>query len=162
MTLRKKTLVSTFSPKCVVDHLGAVPKGGNDDAVLVVAACKNEARIYDSATEELHASVGLGDNIVAMSVHPTNKHFIVATRGGKLHMIRLGAEANDIKHVAIFSSDDNDGSVEYACGEIHPDGLLYAVGTTTGKIQLWDLKSKNLAATLEVRFFYYSLSWICL
>jgi pre-mRNA-processing factor 19 len=44
-----------------------------------------------------------------------------------------------------FESNDGD---EIACGALHPDGLIYAVGTTAGKLSLWDFKSQKLAATM--------------
>ncbi|CAB9514033.1 mRNA-processing factor 19 [Seminavis robusta] len=138
----KKSVGATFHPKCVVASLDAMP---NDGSVWVVAACGQEARIYNSASEEVHASCNVGDTVVEVSGHPTNKHCCAVTKGGKLLLFRIGEK--DMEHVSTFSSDQ---SMEYACGGMHPDGLLFAVGTTNGKIELWDLKNKNIGANLSV------------
>jgi hypothetical protein len=57
---------------------------------------------------------------------------------------------NALQQVASFQND-NDDSVEYSCGALHPDGLLYAAGTTKGQVHMWDFKNKVLASTLQVR-----------
>ena len=46
------------------------------------------------------------------------------------------------------ASFENAGST-YTAGKLHPDGLLFAAGTDSGDLQLWDFKSGSLAITLK-------------
>jgi pre-mRNA-processing factor 19 len=43
----------------------------------------------------------------------------------------------------------HDGAVEFSSGCIHPDGLIYAAGTTNGKLLIYDLKTQAVAGTLQ-------------
>lgn len=139
-----QVVVATMSPKSVVHSLDIMAK--DEAALLVVAAAGNELRVYDSSTQEMVGSNDTGDAIVSVSAHPTNKHCCALTKGGKLALFRVGGELG-VQHVSTFTVDD----VEFTCGTLHPDGLLYACGTSNGKILVWDLKSKALAATMPVR-----------
>jgi pre-mRNA-processing factor 19 len=42
---------------------------------------------------------------------------------------------------------------KYTAGAMHPDGLIYAVGTEGGKLVVWDLKTQSVAMTLDVSQF---------
>jgi WD40 repeat protein len=56
--------------------------------------------------------------------------------------------------VAIFRAlpPDDGGPVStqhtYTAGALHPDGLIYVAGTTTGAVHVWDFRNKSLASTL--------------
>ena len=82
--------------------------------------------------------VTLTQNIVGINVHPSQQHFVVTTTNG-VRIYSMSGEA-----LAYFESADGDNT----CAALHPDGLLHAVGTSTGKLCLWDFKSQKLASTL--------------
>jgi pre-mRNA-processing factor 19 len=82
--------------------------------------------------------VTLTQQIVGIHLHPSQQHFVVTTTVG-VHMYSMTGEA-----LAFFESTDG----ENTCAALHPDGLLHAVGTSTGKLCLWDFKSQKLASTL--------------
>lgn len=138
-----QVIVATMSPKCLVNSLAIMPK--DDAALLVVAAAGKEVRVYDTSTQDLAGSCDMGDAIVSVSAHPTNNHCCAVTKGGKMAIFRIGGELG-VQHVSTFTADD----VQYTCGTLHPDGLVYAAGTSTGQFLVWDLKSKALAVTMPV------------
>ena len=84
-------------------------------------------------------------DVVAVQIHPDKKH-ILAAAGKTLSLMRLEAGNNKVNIVAVFERDDDD---QYTSGALHPDGLIYVAGCSTGKILLWDLKSRSMAGTLK-------------
>jgi pre-mRNA-processing factor 19 len=99
---------------------------GNIDNTVVVL--KGEDELF---------KLTLDQQIVSLHLHPSQQHLIVTTTTG-IHIYDMTGEA-----LTFFSSED-----EITCAALHPDGLLHAVGTSTGKMCLWDFKSQKLASTL--------------
>jgi pre-mRNA-processing factor 19 len=85
--------------------------------------------------------------IVDLRIHPSEQHVCAAAADGRVIMASL--EGDGLQQVAYFEGTDD--SVEYTCGALHPDGLLYAAGTEAGQVLMWDFKNKTLASTLQVR-----------
>ena len=107
--------------------------------VAVVVGNGKTVQVYDTEKDTLLTTLDLDDAAVAIDIHASLQLFAVATS----NKIRL-YKAQDAELVASFTSEST-----IACGAMHPDGLIYVVGTTAGKIDLWDFKSGLLAGTLE-------------
>ena len=88
--------------------------------------------------DEERFKVTLMQSIVGVDLHPSQQHFVVTTTND-VRIYSMSGEA-----LACFESTDG----ENTCAALHPDGLLHAVGTSTGKLCLWDFKSQKLASTL--------------
>jgi pre-mRNA-processing factor 19 len=133
-SLKDKTLVHTIATGVVVssvnvsaDNIAAgLPKGK-----LVLYSAKD-----GSTTTELE----LKSPIVDVALHPTGKHVVVTTENGTISLLSV---EGDMKKQ--FTSPDT----TYTSGELHPDGLIYAAGTSVGQVHLVDFKSQQLASTLE-------------
>lgn len=147
----KQVLVYSVSEKVVKQsfNLGTIPTCVDIYESSMVIACNAGGRVLAYSLED-GSTVGefqAGEPVVDIRIHPTSKHICVATKSGKVFVCLV--EENAIIHIAKFSSDDD--SVEYTCGALHPDGLIYAAGTKNGQVHMWDFKNKVLASTLEVR-----------
>ncbi|KAL7556355.1 hypothetical protein ACA910_006283 [Epithemia clementina (nom. ined.)] len=116
----------------------------------IVAGCSNgKVQIWKSDGEALGQVEisSLESSVVAVHIHPDKSHVLAASQLGVLSLIRI-SENGDNKLVAIFKKEDAE-DVSFTCGALHPDGLIYVTGCSSGKIFLWDLKSRSMAGTLE-------------
>lgn len=146
---KEKQVVVYSAEEEVVKHtfnVGSVPIGVDIyESVVVVAAAKGQILVYSaddgSTLGELQVD---GGEVVDVKVHPTTKHICVATSDGRVLLCLL--EEGKLLIVAEFKGET---SVEYSCGAVHPDGLLYAAGTNTGEVHMWDFKNKALASTMK-------------
>ncbi|CAJ1934815.1 unnamed protein product [Cylindrotheca closterium] len=112
---------------------------------LVAAANKNGRMIvYSLPDGSIVGELQSKTPIVNLCIHPSANHLCIATKAGKIIIYAL--QDQKIFPVSEFSGDE---AAEYTCGALHPDGLIYAAGTTTGKIHMWDFKNKLLASVLE-------------
>ena len=104
----------------------------------VVAGVNKTVKLFDK--EEEIASLELASDVVQVQFHPSGQHIVVLLKESKL--ILCDATLNEV------ASFENAGST-YTAGKLHPDGLLFAAGTDSGDLQLWDFKSGSLAITLK-------------
>jgi len=87
--------------------------------------------------------------VVGVSIHPTGTYALATTRKGTVVFLSVSSsEGEGVQKRAVFREKDAD-DVQYSCSMIHPDGLILGVGTTEGKLKIWDLKTQKLAQTLE-------------
>lgn len=112
--------------------------------VLAVGATNGKIIAYSVAGGSTLGELTVKADIVDIEVHPTGKHLCAAASDGRV-MIGL-LEDGKLSLVSTFQGEE---SVEYTCGALHPDGLLYAAGTKIGAIHMWDFKNKVLASTLK-------------
>ena len=135
-----KVVKHTFAFKAVATA-AAIGKG------LVVAGTKSGIiRAYFlSSDEPISSSIAVKSAIVNISVHPTGEHVVACTSDGSV--IVCIAEDGQLQEVASFSAPSKES---YTSAALHPDGLIYVAGTSTGKLHVWDFKNKALAATLQV------------
>jgi len=150
-----QVVAATISSKVLVHSLDTMPKEEAEGALLIVAACGDELRVYDSSTEDVIGTCDLSEQIVSACGHPTNQHCVAVTKSGKAAIFRVGG-AKGLQQISTFSQE---GAV-YSCGTLHPDGLILAAGTSTGQIALWDLKNKMLASTIPVSLTYFCFSFL--
>lgn len=128
-------LVGTGSADGVV-RLYSVPiaSGGNDEVQLL-------------GSEQL---TGGGEGVVPVSVI---MHFSSTVEGATIIVGGSDGSVNLFKSVEsglklITHLKSVDGN-EFTSGCIHPDGLIYTAGTTSGKLLIYDLKTQAVAGTLE-------------
>lgn len=132
-----KMLVVTGSADGVV-RLYLVPfggDGGGDDVQLL-------------GSEQVGS-----DGILPISaiVHPSSNledgtTIIVGGSDGSVNVFK--SIPSGLKKITHLKSSE-DGSVAFSSGCLHPDGLIYAAGTTDGKLLIYDLKTQAVAGTLQ-------------
>lgn len=134
MVVSEKTmLVGTGSADGVV-RLYSVPiKSGGDDEVQLLGS------------EQLG-----GEGVVPVSVivhfssAVKSATIIVGGSNGSVNLFK--STESGLKLITYLKSEDG---IEFSSGCIHPDGLIYTAGTTTGKLIIYDLKTQAVAGTLQ-------------
>eukprot|EP00428_Durinskia_dybowskii_P011482 CAMPEP_0170218018 /NCGR_PEP_ID=MMETSP0116_2-20130129/8678_1 /TAXON_ID=400756 /ORGANISM="Durinskia baltica, Strain CSIRO CS-38" /LENGTH=484 /DNA_ID=CAMNT_0010468659 /DNA_START=81 /DNA_END=1532 /DNA_ORIENTATION=+ len=131
----KFTISTKGIPSCVDIYESLVVVGDNKGHVVVCSS--NDGSTLGEIT--------LNDTqMVNCKVHPTTKHICIVRSDGQVLVCALGEGK-----LSIVTEFKGDQPVEYTCGAVHPDGLLYAAGTSTGEIHMWDFKNRNLASTMK-------------
>ena len=112
---------------------------------IVVSSRQGAVKLFelnqDEAVATWQVQQGEGDGeVVAVQIHPSSKHVVVTTTK------RIGLYSMTTGEELTYFTNASDVTT----GALHPDGLIYAVGTVDGKLLLWDFKSQKLASTLAV------------
>lgn len=134
----KHTFSLASVPTCVDVHQSLVAVAA-EKGYVVVYSVENGSTLGEMTVE--------GTEVVDVTIHPTTHHVCVATSNGRVLVCLLSD--GKLSSVAEFKSE---AAVQYTCGAVHPDGLLYAAGTSTGEVVMWDFKNKTLASTMKVSF----------
>jgi len=147
----KQVVVYSLSEEVVKQsfNLGSVPNCVDaSDSLVVAASAKGPVVVYSVADGSSMGEITVDSTeVVAVNLHPTGNHMCVLTADGRLLVCLV--EEGKVSTVSEFKVDT---PPEYTCGALHPDGLLYAAGTSTGEIHMWDFKSKTLASTMKASF----------
>jgi pre-mRNA-processing factor 19 len=118
----------------------------SNDKIVVVTA--KEMDVYQCENGETIATAKLvnGSPLVDVRMHPDQTH-IFGCSATQVLIWRLSRQesASTLECISIFTTDE---AVEYTCGALHPDGLIYVAGTASGELHLWDIKNKCLASKM--------------
>ncbi|GAX11445.1 pre-mRNA-processing factor 19 [Fistulifera solaris] len=107
--------------------------GGSDSGLLSIWS-------YQDGIKLAH-SVSVEQAIVHVQLHPNQMHVIVTTQDGVIRIFRI---EQSLPVVGVYKNEES----TLTKGALHPDGLIYIVGTTTGALAIWDLKNQVLAGTM--------------
>ena len=129
-------------------QFGTVPTCLDVSKSLVVASDKGgKVLVFSVADGSIVGEVSIPKvHVVGVKIHPSGKHVCLTTAEGSIVVARLTDQA--LALVSEFKGEN--GDVHYSCGAVHPDGLLFAAGTTSGHVHLWDFKNNVLASVLKV------------
>lgn len=152
-----QSIVTSISTSGIVT--GAVWTSDNN---LVLATKNGQVDIFEyNASEQTATALGSSldlkkyGRVVALARHPVSSLVVAIstlpaskanpTPVSSLSLLKIGAESEVVLTVS------SKPGVVYHSLSIHPDGILVAIGTEDGFIQLHDLKSNaNLAASFDV------------
>jgi len=141
--------VTAVSGMVVTDKVMLVGTGSSDGLVRLYSvpiASGGDDEVQLLGSEQL----GKGEGVVPVSVVV---HFsstvesatvIVGGSDGSVNVFKFSESR--FKLITYLKSEDG---INFSSGCIHPDGLIYAAGTTTGKLLIYDLKTQAVAGTLE-------------
>jgi pre-mRNA-processing factor 19 len=88
-------------------------------------------------------SVGTFDaSVNGVVIHPTKDYFAAcgANASWGFYDLALGTT------LAVLKDTDVD---DFSSMDVHPDGLLFGFGTSSGQLRLWDIQNQSHAATLS-------------
>lgn len=167
---KDKTVVVYDCDTGTVQH--TVPTGKSvvttvdvNDSYFVTGSKDGKTTVYslqDAAMIGTHV-VQSGAAVVHVCLHPDRVHLCSATNDGEVTLCAISSsdggaatDADGVTPVAIFKAlpkpDDDPVSKShtYTAGALHPDGLIYVAGTSTGAVHVWDFRNKSLASTLTM------------
>ena len=145
------------------DLAGAdIVRSVDDGAVLVAtASVDGSIRVYATSPDGGGDGGGGGtdfapcgtitlkdERIVDVSVHPSGKYVIAALQSGRVAFAAL-RDGGVLEEVAFL--DGQASGAEYTCADLHPDGLIYVVGTASGAAQIWDLSKQAPAGSVQAQ-----------
>lgn len=148
------TLVGSGTKADLVD--ADIVQSADDGAVLVAtASVDGSIRVYATTPEggtdfAPRGTITLTDeSIVDVSVHPSGKYVIAALQSGRVAFAAL-RDGGVLEEVAVLDGKEAAGA-EYTCADLHPDGLIYVVGTASGTVQVWDLSKQTPAGSVQAQ-----------
>ncbi|KAJ6253332.1 pre-mRNA-processing factor 19 [Anaeramoeba flamelloides] len=84
--------------------------------------------------------------IIDVNIHPDNKTLVTCLDDLRWILIDLETQ----KKFRTFNYQSNQNiNLKYSSNCIHPDGTLVLCGLTNNNIQVWDIRSEQIAATLQ-------------
>lgn len=92
-------------------------------------------------SSELRTTIQGHPGVVAQ-IHPLNPYFVFGATNSAWGLCNMETGSK----LCTVDLDDGDDLTSVA---IHPDGLMLATGSSSGRIKIWDLRSQNVAATLD-------------
>lgn len=130
-------------------QFGSVPEYvGISDSIIVACSKAGKVAVYSVGDGSAIDSLKISDaHIAGVKVHPTGEHVCFTSTEGKILVARF--QDNKLTTIAGYTGESEEA--RYTCGDVHPDGLLFAAGTTSGHVHLWDFKNNALASILKVR-----------
>jgi len=124
----------------------------DSQVIVLTASLDKRIRLYTfdttqkitRLTKPLSSLVLSDDSVEDISIHATGKYFLSITQ----NCIYFGT-LNNGNLALLTSGSATDNEVKYTCAGLHPDGLIYTVGTSEGQIEIWDLRYFSKVNTLE-------------
>ncbi|PWN25154.1 WD40 repeat-like protein [Jaminaea rosea] len=120
----------------------------SEDGVVKVWKLEGETYIsdYDIALAKEAAAA-----LTGISVHPSGEYVALCTSEGTMlvHSLAAGEEVLSMSAPAEEEADEAAGGYSYTTLQWHPDGQLVVLGTSSGIVRIWDVKTLKKAATLR-------------
>jgi pre-mRNA-processing factor 19 len=132
----KVMLVGTGSADGVV-RLYSVPISGGSGS---------EEEVQLLGSEQLGGGEGVVPVSVVVHFSSTVEDATIIVGGSDGSVNVFQSSESGLKLITHLKSEDG---IEFSSGCIHPDGLIYTAGTTTGKLIIYDLKTQAVAGTLQ-------------
>ena len=82
--------------------------------------------------------------VTGVCVHPCADLFAAASKDGSWALFDLSTGSRLLRGVAAGSEEQ-----EWTCLDIHPDGILMALGTTNGSIRILDIRTGQQSASFQ-------------
>jgi len=86
---------------------------------------------------------GHAGEVTDISVHPTGNHLLTVSLDGSWRFYDT-ANGNGEEVVCISTGDS-----ELHCGQLHPDGLIFATGSGSGELKLWDIREQKVVSAIQ-------------
>jgi len=138
-------LSGSSPPKSV--HMMELKPEGENDATWMIATITDDGQLqvytHDHTDGQISSTEKLSDDVVSVQIHPGGQYLLLTSKDGAVTIVK----SSTAETLATFSVVTE---ANVSCAQLHPDGLIHAMGTNDGKVLLWDVKSQTLASTLEI------------
>ncbi|KAF0989988.1 hypothetical protein HZS_4076, partial [Henneguya salminicola] len=112
--------------------------------IIVTGSADTQVRIWDQNLPKSKKIIKChSDQINGVSFHPLGDYILTSAADKLWTFTDINSGSSLIKK----SMSDIDCDV--TCSQIHPDGLIFATGTSLGPIHIWDFKACNNVVTFE-------------
>ncbi|GJJ08814.1 hypothetical protein Clacol_003033 [Clathrus columnatus] len=108
--------------------------------IILSASADKTARLWDSDSGSIHTVKTHKGEVTGLAVHPTLSFFALASSDKTYSLHNFATNA------LIFQSVPNEFA--FSTLGIHPDGALLALGTPSSTIQIYDIRSGKIGASL--------------
>lgn len=127
-------------------HQVAFREKAGEAAMLLSASADKTARVWikDAASGEYaprHTIKAHKGEVTGLFVHP------LGTMAGLTSLDKTFSIQDLTSFTTVYQSLPSDEA--YTCTAVHPDGALFAVGTQTSTVHVYDIRTGELAATLN-------------
>lgn len=87
------------------------------------------------------------DEVYGLTVHPLQRYFVSNSKDNSWCF----NDIENIKCISKFENNENNSLLysSYSSPMFHPDGVLLAIGYTTGKSSIFDIRKQGIVATFE-------------
>jgi len=123
--------------------------------VVITASADSTIRIWSVSQQQQTQFLKIHDSsVTGISLHPLGDYLLSCSTDEHwaFSNIRTGQNLVKVSSAASAPAGAGDGesigghAISLTCAKFHPDGLIFATGTTDSVVKIWDLKSKtNLA-----------------
>jgi len=131
----KKITACAFHPDVANETLFTA----SADKSVKVWSSKSSGAYSDAVTFSEHSG-----EVSGLAVHPLGSFLVSCSLDGCWAFLDVSAGSCLRK---VDSSTTN--KVEYLCSQFHPDGLLLGTGTSSGVVNIWDVREQSNAANFD-------------
>jgi len=144
-----KNVVITNVAGATIATLSSHSKKVNDVAfhpsvsskVVFSASADKTVKIWDAKGDKykVEKTIALDSDVTSISAHPTGDFVISTSDNGSWNFI----DVNQGISLAEVKSD-----IAITCGSLHPDGLIFGTGLSTGVLKMWDIREQKAVGDL--------------
>ena len=141
-----KLALKDGNPSSIHGCEGTVALLGSNGKIQIYQKGSGDGAEFAPVEIVIDSDAVVEEDLVMVKVHPTGRHVFAAESNGKIHLFDI--DNSIAKIAATWSAGDDEGKNKCTSIGIHPDGLILGIGREDGSINLWDLNTEKLAATL--------------
>eukprot|EP01024_Parvocaulis_polyphysoides_P039006 TRINITY_DN3521_c1_g1_i1.p1 TRINITY_DN3521_c1_g1~~TRINITY_DN3521_c1_g1_i1.p1 ORF type:complete len:351 (-),score=39.93 TRINITY_DN3521_c1_g1_i1:120-1172(-) len=111
---------------------------GEDGGCRVVGEQNGELQVKHVVLDQL------GQSATDIAMHPSGVYFVSCYQDSRWSF-------NDVtigECLQTFKSDNN-STYGYSCARFHPDGLIFALGSSSKQVHIWEMRNRSLAARFD-------------
>jgi pre-mRNA-processing factor 19 len=121
-----------------------------EGTLFVCASTASDVKLFSVQEEATLQSTIEVESPVGITIHPSSSVDAVRIMVASATSVMLVKSTKGSKELEVLTTLKDDGESKFVTGAMHPDGLIYAVGTESGKLIVWDLKTQVVAMTIDV------------
>lgn len=136
------TIATLSSHTKKINDVAFHPSAGSN-AVFTASADKT-VKIWDAKGKgdkySVEKTIAHDSDITSLSVHPTGDFVISTSENGSWNFIDVG-QGISLTEVKAESA--------ITCGGLHPDGLIFGTGLSSGVLKMWDIREQKNVGNLS-------------
>lgn len=142
--------LSGHSKKITKVAFASNSNGNNDHSAasttiqFASASSDMSVKVWSNASSdtfsELMTLIGHTNEVTDISMHPTGQHLLSVSLDGSWRFYDVSKE----REIVCVKADS-----EVYSGQLHPDGLIFATGSGSGALKLWDIREQKDVSSVQ-------------